>query len=221
MKKFWNALIEFLKKVLKQVAASQPPISVITNPLPQVIKTCPATVGEYEAKYKAAQIRPENLVLVKNRAEYLAKFRVTFYQPIADAVGCPWWVPALIHNQECGSDVGLFKACLHNGERIIGTSKKTTIVPIGKGPFTSFVEAGIDALKSDKNFSSVTDIGSALLAFEKYNGLGYRNHNVSTPYLWAMTDQYIKGHYVGDHNFDPNAVSKNFGIVSVMKCLGL
>lgn len=194
----------------------KPNIPEATGP----VRTCPLTPVEYLAKFQAAKVRPEKESTLRKRADLLLKYRDEFYKPIGDACGCPWWVPALIHNQESGSDVGVFKAVLHNGERIIGTGKKTSIVPKGKGPFDSFVTAGIDALDHDgAQRRRAWDIGSALEFFERYNGLGYRNRGFPSPYLWAMTDQYSVGHFVADGKFDPSAVSKNYGIAGVLKFL--
>ncbi len=50
---------------------------------------------------------------------------------------------------------------------------------------------------------------------EQYNGLGYFNRGLPSPYIWSGTDQYIKGKYVADRVFDPNVVDKQLG------CAGL
>jgi len=66
------------------------------------------------------------------------------YQAVQDATGVPWFWVAAIHMRESSCD---FRGVLHNGEKIIGTGRKTTLVPRGRGPFSSWSEAAIDAIK--------------------------------------------------------------------------
>jgi len=185
------------------------------------VKVCPVTAEEYAAKYAVAKILPSQLAGITKRANLLRSFKDSHYGPVGDAVGCPWWVVAVIHNQECGPDVGKFKAVLHNGEKIVGTGKKTTLVPRGKGPFATWEAAAINALGGKGAMAKKPwDVGHALAFLEAFNGLGYRRHGVASPYLWSYTDQYSKGKYVADGVWDANAVSKQDGVVGLMKVLG-
>lgn len=186
------------------------------------VKACPVTPEEYLEKYKAAKINADKVAVSKAIADKLAKYKDTHYQPVGDVVGCPWWVVACIHNQECGEDVGVFKAVLHNGEKIVGTGKKTTLVPKGKGPFATWNDAAINALGGPgKMKGKASDIGTALAFLERYNGMGYRAKGVPSPYLWSYTDQYVKGKYVADGKYSATAVSKQSGVAAIMKSLGL
>ena len=58
-----------------------------------------------------------------------------------------------------------------------------------------------------------------LVAWERYNGLGYRPHGIHSPYVWACTDLYAKGRYVADGRFDANAESRQCGAVAMLKGL--
>lgn len=177
--------------------------------------------GDLAKRYAIAVIRPECLPQLKSRAAKIVLHKEK-YLYVESATGVPWYVIACIHNQEMGSDLGVFKACLHNGERIIGTSKKTTLVPKGKGPFTTWELAAIDALGGvGSHLKNKWTLSYSLDFLERFNGLGYRNRGIPSPYVWAMTDQYVKGHYVADGKFDANAVSKNTGCVAMMKTLGI
>ena len=49
--------------------------------------------------------------------------------------------------------------------------------------------------------------------------MGYRLKALPSPYLWSFTDRYISGKYVADHQFDPDAVSKQIGAATVLKRL--
>jgi lysozyme family protein len=51
--------------------------------------------------------------------------------------------------------------------------------------------------------------------------MGYKKKGVPSPYLWSYTDQYQAGKYVADGKYDPTAVSKQPGVVAIMKALGI
>lgn len=95
---------------------------------------------------------------------------------------------------------------------------KSTHVPKGRGPFASFEAAAVDALTNCAPYAARnTDwsVGGLLTMLEQYNGLGYFNRGIPSPYIWSGTDQYTKGKYVADGKFDPNVVDKQLG------CAGL
>lgn len=138
------------------------------------------------------------------------------YEAVSAKTGVPWDVIGVIHYRESS---GSFAGVLHNGQKIIGTGKKTTIVPKGRGPFTTWEEAAVDALLKCQPYAGKnTDwsIAGTLDILERYNGLGYRNKGLPSPYLWAGTDQYVKGKYVADGKFDPNAVDKQVGVAPIL-----
>lgn len=138
------------------------------------------------------------------------------YEPVAEATGVPWDVIGVIHYRESS---GNFAGVLHNGDKVIGNGKKTTSVPKGRGPFSTWEEAAIDALMNCAPFlGKNTDwsISTTLDKLEAYNGLGYRNKGLPSPYLWAGTDQYVKGKYVADGKFDPNHVDQQLGVAPIL-----
>jgi lysozyme family protein len=60
------------------------------------------------------------------------------YEDVGKAVGEAWWVIAVLHLREAGEgDFGRWLCVLHNGEKIIGTGRKTSLMPKDCGPFTS------------------------------------------------------------------------------------
>lgn len=156
---------------------------------------------------RSTQINAQATKIVANRSRY---------ELVAKATGVPWDVIGVIHYRESSND---FRGVLHNGQKIIGTGKKTTIVPKGRGPFSTWEEAAIDALVNchphlarNKDWS----LGTTLDKLEAYNGLGYRNKGLASPYLWAGTDQYVKGKYVADGKFDPNHVDQQLGVAAIL-----
>ena len=138
------------------------------------------------------------------------------YEVVAKATGVPWDVIGVIHYRESTND---FRGVLHNGQKIIGTGKKTTLVPKGRGPFTTWEAAAIDALANCHPYLAKNkdwSLANTLELLERYNGLGYRSKGLPSPYLWAGTDQYVKGKYVKDGKFDPNHVDQQLGVAPIL-----
>ena len=134
------------------------------------------------------------------------------YLKISESTGVPFEVVAAIHHMECSLD---FSKGLHCGQP---WNKKTTWVPKGRGPFTSFEEAAIDAMIYDK-LNLVTDWSDTNIAWilEKYNGLGYRRRGLDSPYVWGGTNAHSnKGLYVKDGVFDENARIKRPGCMAII-----
>ncbi len=152
--------------------------------------------------------------------------RLTFNKPRYEAVAkalaakgyqIPWEFIAVTHQREAS---GNFNTYLGNGQAL---SKKTTIVPKGRGPFSSWEEGAIDALVYAPPYAAKNkdwSIKGTLDKLEEYNGLGYRRMGVPSPYLWAGTDQYSKGKYVADHKYDPNHVDTQLGCAGLLKFMG-
>lgn len=156
---------------------------------------------------KSTPINAQAAKIVANRSRY---------ELVAKAAGVPWDVIGVIHYRESSGD---FRGVLHNGQKIIGTGKKTTLVPKGRGPFSTWEDAAVDALVNCHPYlAKNTDwsLGATLDKLEAYNGLGYRNKGLASPYLWAGTDQYVKGKYVADGKFDPNHVDQQLGVAPIL-----
>lgn len=170
--------------------------------------------SRHEAMYFNALIRPQNENIAMLRAQTVLKHKAR-YKLVADSVGVPWYLLGCIHALESGND---FKGVLHNGEKIIGTGRKTTLVPRGRGPFTSWESAAVDAILSQWR-PEKWGLGEALEFLERWNGLGYRRRGVNSPYLWSMTTLYTKGRFVADGKYDANSVSRQVGACAILKCL--
>jgi len=148
------------------------------------------------------------------------------YEAVASKVGIPWWIIGCLHFKEASCS---FSGVLHNGEHIIGTGKKTKLVPSGRGPFTTWEEAAIDALTLNggrwaKVKAGSKDIGELLYACERFNGAGYLSKTSEagkqfSPYLWARTNiAFDTGVYTRDHYYDPKApVNKTTGLAILIK----
>lgn len=140
------------------------------------------------------------------------------YRVIEISTGVPWYVVAAIHSLEAGCDFG---GVLHNGEIIIGSGRRTGLVPAGRGPFNTWEESAVDALEMKRQiWPSNWELDGAMLDFlERYNGLGYRRKGVPSPYLWSGSQHYTSGKYVADGKYSSTAVSKQIGAALIIKKL--
>lgn len=167
--------------------------------------------GEYGRILASAKLNEatKKSVLKTCDAIYANKSR---YKKVQELTGCPWHVVGAIHLLESSLS---FKGVLHNGEKIIGTGKKTKLVPAGRGPFFSWETAAVDALRSRTEEIKEWGVEETLGFLERYNGLGYKKRGIPSPYLWSYTNKYTKGKYVADGKWDPYAVSKQIGACAI------
>lgn len=151
-----------------------------------------------------------------NNAASKAMRNKSKYVEVQDATGVPWEWIAAVHMRESNAD---FKGVLHNGQKIIGKGRKTTIVPKGRGPFSSWSQAAIDAIKL-KKLHLIDDWSPARMLYEleRFNGWGYRYKGRSgrSPYLWGATNHQLKGKFVSDGKYSSRVMDKQLGAVPVM-----
>lgn len=154
------------------------------------------------------------------------------YDKVELVTGVPAEMVFCIHIREAGQgDVGKWRGVLHNGEKIVGTGRKTSIVPVGRGPFNTWHDAAVHALK-EKGFHQIQEWPPErmLWAMEPYNGYGYRNgpriRNTSarhpsmrSPYIVASTNLQQRGKYTRDHYFDPDVWDTQVGVLAILKTL--
>lgn len=142
------------------------------------------------------------------------------YEKVQKDTGVPWQMVAVIHIREAGeNDIGRWTKCLHNGQP---WNRKTTIVPRGLGPWSSWHEAAVHAMKHEKlHLYKGWTPGSMLAALEPYNGYGYRNKGLRSPYIWASTNHQQRGKYVSDGVFNPNVMDTQVGCAAQLKYLGV
>jgi lysozyme family protein len=152
--------------------------------------------------------------------------RLIFQKPRYEAVSkalaekgytIPWEFIAVAHQREASGD---FTKYLGNGQVL---TKKTTIVPKGRGPFASWEEGAIDALLNAAPYAAKNkdwSIGGTLTKLEEYNGLGYAAKGLPSPYVWAGTDQYKSGKYIRDGVYDGSHVDTQLGCAGLLKFMG-
>ena len=144
------------------------------------------------------------------------------YEKLSQETGFPPELICAIHYRESGCD---FNSYLHNGDHPLG--EPTRNYPAGK-LFYDFDTAGQDALNGEKSklkkynisMSSDTKDMAAISAFaEAYNGLGYKNQGVVSPYIFSGTSVYTSGKYTSDNHYDPKAVDGQPGIYILVNAL--
>lgn len=135
------------------------------------------------------------------------------YQEVERETGVPWYFIAVTHQRESSQR---WDRSLAQGDP---WNKVSTHVPKGRGPFPSWEAAAIDALVKCAPYAARNkdwSIGGLLTMLERYNGLGYANKGIPSPYVWSGTDQYVRGKYVADGVFDPSAVDKQLGCAGLL-----
>lgn len=136
--------------------------------------------------------------------------------------GVPWLMVGCLHSLECNNN---FKGVLHNGQLIVGTGKKTTIVPKGRGPFETWEDSVGDALNL-LGLLKVRDwsIPEILKQCERFNGLGYisgAGRRDTSPYIWGCTNiNDGTGKYVADGKYSSTAnANAQVGVAAIIKVI--
>lgn len=135
------------------------------------------------------------------------------YLAVETKTHVPWFIVAVIHEREASQS---WWANLAQGDR---WDRVSIHVPKGQGPFHNWEDAACNALSRCWPFAARwTDwsAGGALTLLEEYNGLGYAERGVPSPYLWAATDQYHRGKFIADGHYDPDAVDRQFGCAALL-----
>ena len=195
-----------------------PPLPVKDHKIVRYPRCNREMTARLERLWNTIEVRPQYQKQVSAASDMVMN-GIGKYREVQDTVNIPWQIIGVIDKMEGNCDP---LAVLHNGERIVGTNRKTTLVPAGRGPFTSWSDAAIDAigLEGMRPAGFRFDVANALYYLTSYNGWGYENKGINTPYLWSYTNHYSKGKYVSDGKYDANAVSKQCGAVPILKALG-
>ena len=142
------------------------------------------------------------------------------YERVAQATGVPAKLIAAIHYRESS---GNFNTYLHQGDPL---GKPAVHVPRSIPVFNKWEDAAIHALKQKSSTrdalgmnAETTDPATLATFAERYNGLGYHNKGLASPYVWSGTDAYTGGFYVSDHNFSRTAKDPRPGVMAVMNAL--
>lgn len=177
------------------------------------------------ARWTRMSIKPASAAEFNSVAKRLCASKER-YQHIADATGVPWFIVAVIHERESS---GNFTEQLGQGDPLGHVSIHA---PKGRGPFfnhpddlpgqDAFYRAALDALidcpphaARNKDWSA----GGSLTQLEQYNGLGYAERGISSPYIWSGTNQYVSGKYVSDGKFSATEVDEQLGCAGLLHAM--
>lgn len=186
--------------------------------LSSIFKKKDLNIPNYEEIIKTLKLDDSRIIEARLLNDRYTK-NIARYYSVADRTGVPMDLIFAIHYRESECS---FEACLQNGERIIGTGKKTKEVPANRGPFKTWEESAIDALLMKRNlFPKSWSLASKLEFAEKYNGLGYRYTNEFSPYVFAGTNFHDEtGKYVSDGKYNPAAPEKQLGVAAILLAIG-
>jgi lysozyme family protein len=202
--------------------AGAPPAAAAPPPGSAVNATRFAELAaEYAATFAAATLAAERAGAVEHARRKIVGF-ASEYRAVAQATRVPWHVVGLIHLMESSCNFGTH---LHNGDSL---AHRTARVPAGRptsdvaDPPFAWSTSAVDALtQGNHKLHLVADWSREreLYELERYNGFGYRRRGLATPYLWSGSDRYVKGKFVRDGVFDPDAVSAQIGAGTIMKAM--
>lgn len=128
------------------------------------------------------------------------------------ATGVPWPLIGALDLRESDCNP---RAALGQGDP---WNRVSVNVPRGKGPWISWEAAAEYYVHYDglDDPPAPYDMSVACYMGEKWNGFGYRNHGVNTPYLWGMTNHQEAGRYAGDGNWQAGQWDTQPGIIAVL-----
>jgi lysozyme family protein len=178
----------------------------------------PELAAEYTSMFGSCVIRPDKASLVEQSLATLRSNRARYTSVAAHFSSMPWYFVGIVHGLEGSFN---FKTHLHNGDPL---TARTIHVPAGRPPagappFTWEASAQ-DALAFEKlDREADFTLPRVLYLLEHYNGMGYRQFGLASPYLWSFSTHYSKGKFGQDGHFDPNLVSRQVGAGVLLKAL--
>lgn len=173
---------------------------------------------EYQAMFASCVISPGRLPVVQQSIAILRGNRARYSQVAAHFTNMSWQFVGALHAMEASFN---FRTHLHNGDPL---TARTVHVPAGRPPTGnppfSWEQSAQDAL-SFENFDRESDftVPRVLYLFEHYNGMGYRQFGLASPYLWSFSNHYVKGKFQSDGKFSPTLVSQQAGAAVLLKAL--
>lgn len=172
---------------------------------------------QYQSLWDTMQIKPQHLLAAQTIASKILTYRDK-YETVEHATTVPWPFTAVIHSRE--SDLN-FKCHLHNGDPLRArTVHEPKGRPVNGNPPFTWEESAEDALRQRSlSLAGSWDIPHYLFRLEGFNGWGYRNRLLPSPYLFSFSNHYAQGKFVSDHQFDPHTVDQQCGAAVLLRVL--
>lgn len=152
---------------------------------------------QYEQLFRDCQIIDADKQREVDAAIAALQAQQARYEALANQVGVPWYFVAVVHWREAS---GNFSQSIRDGHRL----------PAG----LSWEEDAAAVMQEQCGGWHNWSLPGLLYRLEAYNGFGYRQYQVNSPYLWSFANCYSRGKYVehgGKSEFDPNQVDKQPG----------
>jgi len=167
----------------------------------------------YAKQWDGMTLKSAKLASIRSTAKRLVAAKAR-YQAVEAKTGVPWWWIAATHEREASQS---WSASLAQGDP---WNKKSTHVPKGRGPFSSWEAAAVDALQLD-GLTKVKDwrLEKALYYWELFNGWGYSNKGIPSPYVWGATSVQKSGKYIADGVWSSTAVDTQLGTAAILKAM--
>jgi len=148
---------------------------------------------EYAKQWDAMRINPERVRGFEREAQFAINSKPRYLEVAARSN--TWWAHiAVLHRRESDAN---FNTYLGNGDPL---NRKTVHDPQGRGPFDTFLAGALDALHFD-GLDLVRDwtLEKVLYYCEIFNGTGYNERGLPSPYLWGGTNIQQPGKFIADH----------------------
>ncbi len=166
---------------------------------------------KYAKWWDAMVIKPARLHEMTGLAAFAFAHK-QIYADVEAATGVPWPLVAVLHRRESDAN---FHTYLGNGDPL---SRRTTHVPRGRGPFPTFQAGAKDALHLD-GLDNVKDwrLEKALYYCELFNGFGYANRGLPSPYDWGGSNIQRPGKYISDGVWSSSAWDGQPGCAPILQ----
>lgn len=203
--------LERLNSQLRPVVASPPTPACIRS------KKYEDLQSEYRTNFEGMALASPALDRIEAVAGRIIESRV-LYERVSAATGAPWHFVGLMHYTESNFN---FSTHLHNGDPL---TARTVRPPAGRpeegAPPFAWEDSAADAIRAYRLAGEADwSLERTLHRFEQMNGFGYRSRGICSPYLWAGSDRYLSGFFVGDGGFDQAAVAARVGVAPVLRRL--
>jgi lysozyme family protein len=185
-------------------------------------KTCKMTCKELYEKHQKELEKAKAKELGPKQQADLDKFKKNYeanksrYEAVGKEADMPPELVASLHWRESSGNFGKY---LHQGDPLGAPAKHvpTNIPVFGKDEWD---KAAVHALKmkqmckKELGINKDTKDRAKLAAFsERYNGMGYNNKGVASPYVYSGMDTYTSGKYVADGVYSASTVDQQLGVV--------
>jgi lysozyme family protein len=168
---------------------------------------------QYATLWNSLKINPERVAEAQKTAKKIFANK-SHYMAVEAVTGVPWWLIGVLHMRESNCDLRTY---LGNGQSL---DEVTTQVPEGRGPWSSFEDGAIDAMRYE-GFDKVKDwsMEHALFLAETFNGPGYHNKGLPSPYIVGGSNKQKPGKYTEDHGFDATIMDSQLGVACMLQAL--